>query len=108
LFLLQKIKFEEIRKNYSYIITYIDHYILQLYMSNFFHFLNLIFCKRNNAKIILLIIYYILLLLSFLCQIVILQKKEGYIYEHILYIIIYVYIYLYIFLYEKFFYRGMF
>jgi len=45
-FFLQIIKFEEIRKNYSYIIVYND-----LYEQFFFIFSNLIIYKRNNAKI---------------------------------------------------------
>jgi len=72
-------------------------------MSNFFLiFLNLTFCKRNNAKIILLIIF---LCFSYYYYFFLYQSnftKEKRIYEHILYIIIYVYIYLYIFLYEFF------
>jgi len=62
-FFLQIIKFEEIRKNCSYIIAYNDLYISNfymnyMYMSNFFLISsNLIICKRNNAKIIFLIIF---------------------------------------------------
>jgi len=74
----------------------------------FFYFLNLIFCKRNNAKIpfnyFSCSYYYIII---FLYQTVILQNKNIYmdIYGHISYIIIFIYvcIYLYIFLYDKFF-----
>jgi len=38
-FFLQKIKFEEIRKNYSYIIIYRLLYITIIYEQFFFHFL---------------------------------------------------------------------
>jgi len=62
--------------------------------------LNLIFYKRNNAKIILL--FFVYSLLFFLYQTVILQKKEEHmnIYEQILYMIMgYIRICLYILIY---------
>jgi len=79
LFLLQIIEFEKIRKNCSYIIIHKSLYTF-LYTIP----LNLIICKKNDAKIILLIIFYVfsLLLFFFLYQTVILLKKEGYEYIH--------------------------
>jgi len=57
LFFLQIIKFEEIRNNCLYIIVYNDLYII-IYEQFFLTSLNLIICKRNNAKIIFLIIFF--------------------------------------------------
>jgi len=62
LFLLQKVKFEEIRKNCLYIIIYKSLHIIiyEQFFKLFILFFNLrlIFCKRK-AKVILLIIFYV-------------------------------------------------
>jgi len=86
LFLLQKVKFKEIRKNCSYIIIYYYISYIIIYKQFFLIFLNLTFCKRNNVKIILLIIF--VFSLFFLYQTVILQNKKVYIniYGHTSYI----------------------
>jgi len=78
LFLLQKIKFEEIRKYCLYIIIYKLLYIIIYEQFIIIIIFNLTFCKRNKTKIILLIIFCIsiIILLFLLYQIVILQNKK--------------------------------
>jgi len=60
LFFLQIIKFEEVRKNCSYIIVYNELYII-IYEQFFFISSNLIICKKNNVKIIFLIIIFLII-----------------------------------------------
>jgi len=65
LFLLRKIKFEEIRKYCSYIIIYkLLHIIICKQFFSYF-FLNLTFSERNNAKIVLLIIFWVFIIILF-------------------------------------------
>jgi len=68
------------------------------------YFSNLIFCKKNDAKIIFLIIFYVFsLLLLFLYQSNF--TKERKVYEHFIIIYVYtcLYIYLYIFIWKIYF-----
>jgi len=83
LFLLQKVKFEEIRK-IVHIYSYIHRSLYIIICEQFFLiFFNLTFCKRNNAKIKFLFFHYYYFF--------IVSKMNMY--GHILYIIIYVFIY---------------
>jgi len=65
-FFLRKVKFAEIKKNCSY--NYIQLYIIiySYILPIFSYFLNLIFYKKNNAKIILLIIFCVLIIILIL------------------------------------------
>jgi len=95
LFLLQIIKFEEIKKNCSYTIVYdLYNYI---WVEFFLISSNLIICKKNNAKIILSIFshYYYFFSCIKQCNF----TKERKIYEHIWTYFVYNYIRLYIFIY---------
>jgi len=96
LFLLQIIKFEEIRKKCSYIIIY-RLLCTIIYKQFFLIFSKFIIYKRNNVKIILLLIFlhFFIIIIIFLYQTWILLKKEGYmnINGHFIYNYICFYIY---------------
>jgi len=97
-FLLHKVKFEEIRKKlFIYIIIYNSLYII-IYEQFFLIFFNLTFCKKkDNAKIIILIIF---LMFShyYFSYIKHNLTKERRIYKHVWTYFVYNYICLYIFI----------